>query len=213
MRFRTTTPVTAFLLLLTFALAGCSSTSTGEKMVQSYEKTSDMLTGSQQQVDATLMILSRLRNTPAPGLKDTFAQYKQAVAQLEKDAKDAAWRAQSMKEESDAHIQQWQSEMASIKDPEIKSTLASRREAARSNFKLIMMYADDVRGAYKPFLEDNQSIMKALSIDLSPTAVASLSSSIERVQSGGEQLKVRLGLMRRAMDNIVNGISPLGQLE
>ena len=76
-----------------------------------------------------------------------------------------------------------------------------------------MMYADDVRKAYKPFLDGNQAIVQALSIDLSPTAVASLSSSIERVQADGEQLQVRLGMMQRAMDNIADGISPLGEMQ
>ena len=91
---RTQTPhiATGVLLILSLGVVslaggGCASNSTtGEKMVQSYDKTREKLTDSQHRVYATLKLLERLRVTPAPGLTDTFADYKAAVAQLQKDA-------------------------------------------------------------------------------------------------------------------------------
>jgi len=201
--------------ILLFSLAvmlagGCSAQSRGEKMVQSFSKTRDMLAGAKSQVDMTLLTLNGLRaDRGDPG--GAFIRYKDSVAQLEKEGTNARRRAEAMKEESDAHIQAWQSEMASIKDPTIKASLESRRDAVRTNFKLLKMYAQDARKAYDPFLRGNQEIVKALSIDLSPAAISGLAPSMDRITEQGKALKEKISAMQHAMDNMANGVSPLGE--
>jgi len=49
------------LLLLTFALAGCSSQTQGQKMVESYSKTRDTLAQSETQVDITIAAMQHVR--------------------------------------------------------------------------------------------------------------------------------------------------------
>jgi hypothetical protein len=156
--------------------------------------------------------MQHVRSTQGERVYDAYRQYKDALDTLEKQAEDAAFRAKSMKEESDEHIRAWQEEMKSIKDPSIKASLESRRDAVRTNFKLIQMYADDVRKAYEPFLQGNRDIVQALSIDLSPAAMNSLAGSIDRVVADGQTLKQKIALMQIAMANIANGVSPLGEM-
>jgi hypothetical protein len=192
---------------------GCASKSQGEKTMESYMQTRQTVAGSRQQVGMTQADLTSLRTTPPDHLKDAFRRYKDAVGRLEKDAADAKWRAQAMKEQSDAHIQAWQEEMKSIKDPTIKASVDSRREAVRTNFALIRMYADDVRTAYGPFLQGNKDMLKALSIDLSPAAVTNLSTSIDKVVADGNALDQKLFLMQNALDNMNKGQSPLGEMK
>jgi chromosome segregation ATPase len=180
-------------------------------MVQSYQDTREGLAEAQSQVDATLGTLAQLRTAPAPAMNDVFRQYKDQVTKLEREKQTAQWRAQTMRDEQDAHIKAWEKEMASIKDPSIHSTLESRRQATRSNFKFVQMYADDIKKRYEPFLQGNKDIVQALSIDLSPTAIASLSGSIDKVMKDGLSLKERITSMRQALDNIANGVSPMGQ--
>jgi len=55
--------------------------------------------------------------------------------------------------------------------------------------------------------------VRALSVDLSPATMSSLAPAMEKVTADGETLKVRIGMMQRAMDNIANGISPIGMPE
>jgi hypothetical protein len=187
---------------------GCASQ--GEKMVASYTSTRETLTDSQQQVDATIASLAGLRRTPPQALSDGFSRYKDQVTKLEHDAQQMKWRAEEMQTEQEQHIKAWQKEMESINDPTIKSSLESRRQAARSNFALVRMYADDVKKAYEPFVQRNKEMVKALSIDLSPAAINSLSAAIDQVLSDGANLKQKLAAMQHAMDNIANGVSPIG---
>ena len=190
--------------------AGCSASTRGEKMVESFAKTRDTLGAAQGQVAITLATLQRLRMTHADDMNHAFGRYKDAVAELEKQGTAARRRADSMKEESDAHIQAWQSEMASIKDPSIKASLDSRKGAVRSNFKLVQMYSADARKAYDPFLSTNKQIVQALSIDLSPAAITSLAGPMDRAMTEGQSLNEKIAAMQMAMNNMANGVSPIG---
>jgi hypothetical protein len=211
MLHRTDHPSILLLLLAITVAGGCASSKTqGEKTVQSYMQTRETLAGSRKQVALTQASLENLRTTPPHALKDAFRRYKDAVNQLEKEGTDAKWRAQSMKEQSDAHIQAWQEEMKTIKDPTIKASVESRRDAVSTNFKLIQMYAEDARKAYEPFLQGNKDIVQALSIDLTPAAVSGLRASIDGVMAKGKALDDKLWSMEHALDNIANGLSPLG---
>lgn len=198
------------LLLFTLASAvGCSSQ--GERMVQSYADTKQSLLDARSQVDATMGTLTRLRMTQGEALKDIFGQYKNQVSKLEDQAQRAKWQAQTMRDEQEQHIKAWQKEMENINDPNIKSSLESRRKATRSNFKVVQMYADDIRNRYEPFIQGNKSVVQALSIDLSPATISSLSGSIDKVMADGMSLKERMGAMQQALNNIANGVSPLGE--
>jgi hypothetical protein len=190
---------------------GCASASTqGQKRVQGFTKTREVLDESAAQVDATLRAMNDVRRAPAEQKGEAFARYKKAVEKLEKQAADAKWQAQVLKEQSDEHIRKWQEEMKSISDPTMKASLQSRRDAVKTNFTLIQMYADDVRKAYEPFLSGNQQLVKALSIDLSPATVSGLSESMDRVTADGVTLLQKISMMQHALNNIANGLSPIG---
>src|SRR5678815_1532604 len=162
-----------FLLLCCLLLvshAGACATR-GEKMVQSFGRTRERVAQAQGTVDKTLAALTNVRNARADNLAAAFRDYREAVDRLEQEGRDVKQRAVTMREEADAHVKQWQKEMESVKDPMIRASLESRREAVKTNFKLVKMYADDARKAYEPCLRRNKEIVQALSIDLSPAAV------------------------------------------
>jgi hypothetical protein len=207
---------TAAVLLIVLAIAhagGCSSTTRGEKMVESFARTRDTVTKAQGQVDMTLVSLHALRSTRMELLKDAFRRYKDAVDELEKQGADAKRLAESMEEKADAHVKAWEKEMKTLKDQAVKASMESRRQAVRSNFDLVKMYAQDARKAYDPFLAGNTEIIQALSIDLSPAAISSLSPSIDRVLLDGKALKEKLAAMQLALNNIATGTSPLGEMK
>jgi hypothetical protein len=204
--------VIAAVTLLLLAASGCASSTHGEKMVQSYTRTKDTVLQTRASVDVTMIALRDLRILPAEHMKDAFRRYKTAIDQLETEAASAKWRATSMGQEQEEHIRAWQEEMKSIKDPSIKSTLQSRQEAVRTNFALIRLYAEDVRKAYGPFVSGNKDIAQALSIDLSPAAAASLAPAMDRVAADGATLQQKLAAIEHALNNIANGISPIGEI-
>ena len=201
----------ATLALTLACIGGCSSE--GEKMVESYASTRETVAKAQRQVDETLVSLHRLRSTPVPAVKDGFREYKGDVEKLEAQGADAKKRAAVLRDRQASHIQAWETEVAQLKDPAIKATMEQRRAALPSNYKLLMMYADDVRKAYGPFLTGNKDVVQALSLDISPAAIASLSPAIDGVLLNGKQLQEKLALMQIALNNMANGVSPIGAMD
>jgi hypothetical protein len=202
-------PLAAVSLLMLLAwCGGCASS--GEKMVDSYMHTRELVDTANRQVDITLSNLAYLRIAPPSNLNEAFDQYKEAVGLLDEQAKTAKDHSAAMQAEADAHVKSWQKEMETIQDPTIKASMESRRQAVQSNFQLVRMYADDARKAYEPFLRGNQQLIQAISIDRSPATIASLGQSIDKVYADGGTLKQKLAALRHALDNIANGVSPLG---
>jgi hypothetical protein len=95
----------------------------------------------------------------------------------------------------------------------IRAGLEERRDAVRTNFKLVRLYAQDARKAYEPCLRRNKEIVQALSIDLSPAAIVSLGPAIDSVMEDGNTLKMKLAAMQYALNNIANGVSPIGEMK
>ena len=206
----TRTPIAANLsILIALAVTGCSTQ--GEKMVESYSDTKDTIAEAQAQVDATLAAMASLRVVSADTIGGAFGEYKEQVEELEEQGIAAKERAAVMKSDAEEHIKKWQKEQAEITDPQIKATLESRQKAVRSNFSLLKMYADDVRKKYEPFLKRNKEMVQALSIDLSPKAVASFGQAMDQIMADGMALKERMTAMQRGLQNISEGESPIGR--
>lgn len=195
------------LLVLVAVASGCATQ--GEKMVTSYADTREGLADAIVQLDQTLWALAALQAAPADSIKGSYNEYEDQVEKLADEGEDVKRRASAMKSDAEAHIKAWEKEQAEIEDPEIKATLQSRQQAVRTNFALLKQYADDVRARYAPFLKRNKDIVQALSIDLSPQTVASLSPTFNQVMSDGLALKERMTSMQRALANIADGRSAI----
>lgn len=203
--------VAGLVIAMTLTAGGCaSSTGGGEKLAGSYMRTRGHLAASQSQIDQTLSALNGMRITDATNLSNAFSQYKQEVTGLEKKGTEARQLAAAMQDNMDMNTMNWQKEMDSIEDPAVKSSVESRREAVRTNYDQLKMYAQDARNAYEPFLKDNQDIVKALSMNLSPAAVSSLTASMDKTSADGKTLKQKIAAMQRAMDNMAKGQPPIG---
>ncbi len=135
-------------LVAVAALAvGCSSSSGGQKTFEGFTKTRTNLAAAQNDIDQTLANLNGVRITTPDNLNNAFKQYKQSVDQLEQRGDDAKQLAASMQENMDMNIKSWQKEMETIQDPTVKASVESRRDAVRSNYELVKMYASEARHA------------------------------------------------------------------
>lgn len=196
----------AFTLTCLVALAlgtGCSSSTKGEEAMASFNKTRSAVIDAQTQVDTTMTAMDQMHFTG--NLENSFSAYKSAVGELEKQYKSAKWRAETMDERFKNYIASWQSEMDSIQDPSVKATLESRKAAVESNFAQLRTAANGTLKAYQPYVKDNQDIVKALSINLSPATVKSLQSKMEETKANSKTVKEKLAAMQKIMANMAAG--------
>jgi hypothetical protein len=205
----------AYLVCMVVAAAlmagGCtSSTGAGEKVAESYSRTRGHLAASQAQIDQTLQTMNSMRITDPTNLNNTFGQYKKSVAALEKKGTEARRIAADLQEHMEMNKLNWQKEMDSISDPNVKATVESRKQAVAANYDQMKVYAQDARGAYDTFLKDNQDIVKALQLNLSPGSVSDLGKSMDKTAADGAALKQKIAAMQNAMTNIAKGQAPSG---
>ena len=193
--------------------AGCASDhGQGQKVVEGFQQTQSDLNNAQQQVDSTLAALNVVQNAKGvENLNAAFNSYREQVQKLEKDGSAAKERARNMREQVNQNIWTWQKDMESVSDPTVKASLEARKEAVKTNFAQAQMYADDVRAAYEPFLQENKDIVKALSMSLSPGALPGLAPAMDKTRADGQALKQKIAAMQKALNNIEHGEAPIGK--
>jgi len=197
-------------VLLLLLIVGCSSNdkSPGAKGYHTFQRTKINLSNAQDQVDKTLAAMDQFQYSG--NLNNQFDQYKAEVRKLEEFNKDANWRAQSMKENMDAYMTNWEREMETLTDPGIKASMAARRDAVRANFAQVSAGADEARGAFEPFLQDHQEIVKAMSINLSRPTLPGLQPAMQRAHVDGKTLKSKISAIQQQLNNIERGLGASG---
>jgi len=201
--------VVAWAIVAAAALAGgCSSSSGGQKTFEEFTRTQANLSAAQNDIDNTLATLNGLRITTPENLNNAFRQYRDSVDRLKQRGIEARRLAESMNENMTMNIKAWQKEMETINDPTVQASLEKRRDAVQTNYATLKTYAQDARKAYEPFLKDNEDIVKALSMDLSPAGRTGLAPAMDKTVADGKTLKQKIAAMQHAMDNIAQGRPP-----
>lgn len=204
-----------FLLTVAFGLAltcGCSSDgrmNEGTRAVEGFAKTKSSVTEATEQVDDVIKSLDAFSS--GENLPKTLKQFNGRVDELKETAEKARNRAQAMREREAEFIAKWQEEMATVKDPTLKSTLEQRRESVKSNYDKVRAAGQAARDAYDPFVAKLDEIQKTLSIDLTPQTVTSIRPVIDSARKDGQTLKDRLGALQAELNRIEAGLSPTGK--
>lgn len=209
MRGATSMFLMATTSFLTLGLAiGCSSnprSPEGTKAIESFQRTTSTLADAQKQVDAVTASLRSLSTTK--DLPATYNKFKSQVADLKKTSAEARKRADAMRARQDEFVRKWQQEMASLQDPNLKSTLEQRRAAVSSNFERVRDAGQDARAAYEPFISTLDEILKALSIDPTPQTVAGIRPTLDRAESQALTLKQKLAGLQKELNDIQAGLA------
>jgi len=176
----------------------------GSKAIGSFADTKAQVAKASAQVDNTQAALNQLSSSS--DLKRAFKNYSDQVKELDMTAKDTRKTADAMREKTKEYVAKWEEEMDKMNDPSIRASLASRREAVRANFEQIRTASQGARDAYQPYMAKLQEIQKALSIDLSPSAVPGLKPAIDAANVQGRTLKARLADVQAGLDRIQAGL-------
>src|SRR5436190_14080311 len=154
---------------------GCSSSgraSESEKAVSSMKDTRAQLANAKTEVNDVMKSLDALSS--GSNLQKAFSTYNADVANVKAAGDKAGARWKSMQDNGKAYIARWQKEAAEIQNPEIKSSMEQRRQRVADNYEKIKGNAQATKDAYQPFLQQLQSIQKALSLDLSQEGAKAL---------------------------------------
>jgi len=115
-----------------------------------------------------------------------------SLGQLEASAKSVSELAAKMETRSKEYFAQWDTQLASVQNEDIKERSASRREAVAAGFSKLQEEYAEVREEFKPLLDNLLDIKTVLGADLTMDGLKSIDDTAEDVADDAEDVRESL---------------------
>lgn len=178
------------LALLT--LVACQSADKGAATGTSITKAADQIELGMQQLDATVAALHDLVDNPAPDLGTQRKAYEKNLSSLESTAETVSKMASTMEAKGQAYFMEWDQQLASIQNEDIRERSAERRKAIEASFSKLKEDYGQVKNAFQPLLANLRDIRTALKADLTLPGIASLKPVVKKVDKENDSVKKEL---------------------
>jgi len=185
----------AALAVLTVFSAGCASSSSRDKAGKtstSLHEAAVNIDKGEVQIDAALLALSDLVNTPNPNIKPQFNEFESSVEKLEALSKDVSKQALAMQSQGAAYFQQWDADLAKIRNEDIRSRSAERKNVVAARFERVRTSYVEAKDAFVPFMSRLTDVRTALSVDLTGEGLASVKAVANKAKSDAVPLREAL---------------------
>jgi chromosome segregation ATPase len=179
------------LPLVLLSLLACKSTDKGTATGESITKTADQIERGTQELDATVAALHAITEQP----NDMAAQrktFEKALASVEKTAESVSETAADMTAKGQAYFQEWDVQLASIQNEDIRERSADRRKAIEASFKELQDQYGEAKTAFDPLLADLRDMRAALKSDLTHEGVAGLKPEVKDIDKEAASVKKEL---------------------
>ena len=156
---------------------------------------------TRNQITLTLEELSRL-TVGGVELRPQFDKYKAELAKMEDKAKSARDRAVSMKEKGQAFFGDWEQQVKTIQNEDIRNEAEKRLAKRRKSYGKILSAMEDAREQLVPFMSDLNDVRKLLESELTATTVASTKNLIRQANWHGEDVRDSLTDVEKELDRV-----------
>jgi chromosome segregation ATPase len=157
------------------------------------------------QAAATSTALSALVASKDQDPSLAYQQLESAVHALESSQHHAHGRLRGIHEEADAYFEAWKEQAATIGDEDLKERSEDRRAELAEAVERVEKSAQPAHEALDAYLESLHDTLKYLSIDLSPSAIASIEG---RSKSASKSVKAIHGKLEDVLE-CVKEVAPL----
>ncbi len=203
------TPALALISgLLCLSFAGCSTSPKTQNVAatEGIQAVVKELDASRDDIDTVLSAIDQLR--AAGDMKAAFANYTAGVENVRKGGQRVRERREAMQARRDEYITQWQRELETIENPEVKAALIERKKKVAANYDKIATDVSAVRDDYDPFVKNLEEIEKALTLDLNSAGVAALKQPLDQARVDGVRLQASIATLQGELNAIIGRMSP-----
>jgi len=145
--------------------------------------------------------LKRL-NVKGVELRPQFETFKAEIVKMEEQAKIARERAISMKEKGKASFQEWEKEVQTINNPDIRKQAEKRYEKRKKSYDKILIAMQEAKDELVPFMSDLNDIGKLLDSELTEKSVAGTKMTIRSADWHGEDVRDSLSDVEKELDRV-----------
>jgi len=191
-------------------VGGCASPGyeKGAKTVAGLKASAERIEAARIKVDELLTSLNDLSNNPAPDLRPQYARFSDAVEEVDSMAKAVAKSAEDMDAKGQAYFEEWDKELATIKNEDIKSRNQARKDAVAANFENVKNSYQQVRATFQPYMQDLKDIQTALKIDLTRNGLEAVKPVIAKANQNFVPLKESVAKLSAQFKELGVALSP-----
>jgi len=153
------------------------------------------------QITLTLEELSRL-TVAGVELRPQFEKFKAELVKMEEKAKSARDRADSMKEKGQAFFSEWEQQVKTIQNEDIRKEATKRLAKRKKSYDKILSTMQEAKSELVPFMSDLNDIRKLLDSELTATSVASTKNVIRQANWHGEDVRDSLSDVEKELDRV-----------
>ncbi|HTL57728.1 MAG TPA: DUF2959 family protein [Candidatus Limnocylindrales bacterium] len=191
-------------------LAGCGTTKgykqadkTGEGIASFRE---EILNGKKA-IDQTMTSLDAIAASATTDPRKAFEQYSKAVANLESTANKIKKRGEDMKQQGQAYFDQWEQQLATVKNPDIQKLAAERKAKLQQAFDSIKTLTEPIKEKYEPWMADLKDLQTYLQNDLTVTGVDSAKGLFAKTRNTGAQVQKSMDALVAELNTIAATIT------
>lgn len=178
--------------LALLALLACRSTDKGSATGASITKAADQIELGIQQLDQTVAALHAMADTPATDLTAQRKTFEKALASLESTAEDVRETAAVMKAKGKEYFTQWEQQLASIQNEDIRERSAERRKAIEAGFSSLQTEYGEAKTAFGPLLDNLRDIRTVLKADTTMDGIEAMKPVVKQVDKDAKSVSKEL---------------------
>lgn len=192
------------------SLVGCSTTGykqadkTGEGIASFREE----IVNGKKAIDQTVAALSKVEAAATTDPRKAFEEYKKSVSNLESAADKVRKSSQDMQARGKAYFDEWEQQLAQVKNPEIQQLAKERKAKLTEVFASIKTYAEPLKAQFNPWMSDLKDLQTYLNNDLTINGVDAAKSLIKKTQDEGLAVQKSMDALIAELNTVAATITP-----
>lgn len=194
-------------LALVLALASTASCNTpshlrGVKTADRLEEFKASIEELRNHVTATSTALAALVASKEQDPSQAYEQLESAVNALESSRRRTEGRLHGVHEEADAYFLTWKEQAATISDEELKEKSEDRRAELAKAVERVEESMKPARESIDSYVKSFQDTLKYLSIDIAPSAIASIEGRSKAATKSAKTIQDKLGEVLESVKSV-----------
>ncbi len=168
----------------------------------------DEIVKVKKEADATMAALDKIVTTAASDPRKAFKEFDKAVPRIDDAAKKAKKRSEDIKARGQAYFQQWEKELASVNNPEVRQLAEERKAKLQTVFGNIKTTMEPARDQFNAWLADLKDLQKYLSNDLTIGGIDAAKELIGKARTEGQAVQQTMDKVIGELNTIVATLTP-----
>jgi hypothetical protein len=153
-------------------------------------------------VDNSLKALDAVVASASTDPRKPYEAFAKSVDTVEAAGNTAKKDADKMRANAAAYFGQWETQMESVKNEDVKKVSQERKAKLQESFNGIKDATDDAKQSYPTFLSDLKDLRTALGSDLTAQGIESAKGVIDKTKASGAQVQQDLDKLITQMNSV-----------